>query len=93
MTLYLVKMRVPMLAFMGTSVWFFFILNLIKLPFVIPLGLITRESLIANLWFAPAMIAGSLIGIATFRRMNQVWFERIALVLSALASLWLVIRG
>jgi len=44
-------------------------------------------------WFAPAMIAGSLIGIATFRRMNQVWFERIALVLSALASLWLVIRG
>jgi len=93
MTLYLVKMRVPMLAFMGTSVWFFFILNLIKLPFVIPLGLITRESLIANVWFAPAMIAGSLIGIATFRRMNQVWFERIALVLSALASLWLVIRG
>ncbi len=93
MTLYLVKMRVPMLAFMGTSVWFFFILNLIKLPFVIPLGLITQQSLIANLWFAPAMIAGSLIGIATFRRMNQVWFERIALVLSALASLWLVIRG
>lgn len=93
MTLYLVKMRVPMLAFMGTSVWFFFILNLAKLPFVIPLGLITRESLIANLWFAPAMIAGSLIGIATFRRMNQVWFERIALVLSAAASLWLVIRG
>jgi len=68
-------------------------LNLIKLPFVIPLGLITRESLIVNVWFAPAMIAGSLIGIATFRRMNQVWFERIALVLSALASLWLVIRG
>ncbi len=36
MTLYLVKMRVPMLTFMGTSVWFFFILNVIKLPFVIP---------------------------------------------------------
>lgn len=93
MTLYLVKMRVPMLAFMGTSVWFFFVLNLAKLPFVIPLGLITRESLIANLWFAPAMVAGSLIGLATFRRMRQVWFERIALALSAAASLWLVISG
>jgi uncharacterized membrane protein YfcA len=93
MTLYLVKMRVPMLAFMGTSVWFFFILNLIKVPLVIPLGLITRESLIANLWFAPILVIGGFIGIFTFRRMNQTWFERIALTLSALASLWLVITG
>jgi len=93
MTLYLVKMRVPMLAFMGTSVWFFFILNLIKVPLVIPLGLITRESLIANLWFAPILVIGGFIGIFTFRRMNQTWFERTALILSALASLWLVITG
>lgn len=93
LSLYLIKMRVPMLAFMGTSVWFFFILNLIKLPIIIPLGLITRESLISNLLFAPLIIVGALIGIATFRRMNQVWFDRIALTLSALASLWLVIHG
>jgi uncharacterized membrane protein YfcA len=93
LSLYLIKMRVPMLAFMGTSVWFFFILNLIKLPIIIPLGLITRESLISNLLFAPLIIAGALIGIATFRRMNQVWFDRIALTLSALVSLWLVIHG
>ena len=32
MTLYLVKMRVSMLAFMGTSAWFFFVLNVIKVP-------------------------------------------------------------
>lgn len=93
MTLYLVKMRVPMLTFMGTSVWFFFILNLIKLPFVIPLGLITPQSLMANLWFAPLLVAGTILGITTFRRMNQTWFERVALALSALASLWLVIHG
>ena len=93
MTLYLVKMRVPMLAFMGTSVWFFFILNLIKVPLVVPLGLITPESLLAGVWFAPVLVAGGFIGIFTFRRMNQMWFERIALALSALASLWLVIRG
>ena len=93
MTLYLVKMRVPMLTFMGTSVWFFFILNVIKLPFVIPLGLITQESLLTGLWFIPALVVGALLGITAFRRMNQIWFERIALTLSALASLWLVIRG
>jgi len=93
MTLYLVKMRVPMLAFMGTSVWFFFILNLIKVPLVVPLGLITQQSLIANLWFAPVLVIGAFIGIFSFRRMDQIWFERIALAISALASLWLVIHG
>lgn len=93
MSLYLIKMRVPMLAFMGTSVWFFFILNILKLPIIVPLGLITRESLIANLWFAPVIVVGALVGIATFRRMNQAWFERIALTLSALASIWLIIHG
>ena len=93
MTLYLITMRVPMLAFMGTSAWFFFILNLIKVPIVLPLGLITQESLIANLWFAPLIIVGALIGIASFRRMNQTWFERIALTLSAAASVWLIIHG
>ena len=93
MTLYLIKMRVPMLAFLGTNVWFFFILNLIKVPLIISLGLITPQSLLANLWFAPVIVLGTILGITTFRRMNQTWFERIALTLSALASLWLVIRG
>lgn len=93
MSLYLVKMRVPMLVFMGTSAWFFFLLNLIKLPFIAPLGLINAQSLLASVWFVPVIIVGALVGIATFRRMNQVWFERIALVLSAGASLWLVIHG
>ena len=42
---------------------------------------------------ADALVVGALLGITAFRRMNQIWFERIALTLSALASLWLVIRG
>jgi hypothetical protein len=66
---------------------------LIKVPIVVPLGLITPESLLANLWFAPVLVVGGFIGIFTFRRMNQVWFDRIALTLSALASVWLVIHG
>ena len=82
-----------MLTFMGTSVWLCFVLSVIELPFVSPLVLITRESLLIGLWFIPSLVVGALLGITAFRRMNQIWFERIALTLSALASLWLVIRG
>ena len=38
MSLYLINMRVSMLAFMGTSAWFFFFLNLLKIPVVVAVG-------------------------------------------------------
>lgn len=93
MTLYLVKMRVSMLAFMGTSAWFFFILNLLKVPFVAGLHLLTWDSLLISARFAPAMIVGGLVGALAFRRMNPKVFTTVALTLSALAALWLIVMG
>ena len=93
MTLYLVKMRVSMLAFMGTSAWFFFVLNVIKIPVIGGLGFITRETLIADLWLAPLIVIGALVGVAVFRRMNEQVFTYIALALSTLAALWLIVHG
>lgn len=93
MSVYLVKMRVSMLAFMGTSVWFFFILNVIKVPFVVGLGFIDSASLMANLWFTPVLVVGAGIGALAFRGMSAVVFTRIALGLSVLASLWLIVKG
>ncbi len=93
MSIYLVRMRVPMLVFMGTSTWFFFVLNMSKVPFVLALGLITSDSLIANLCFAPLLGLGAISGYFVFRRMSPVIFVRVALFLSAVASAWLVIHG
>lgn len=93
MTLYLVKMRVPMLAFMGTSAWFFFVVNLLKVPVIVGLGFVTSESLIADLWLAPFIVVGALIGVAVFRRMNERLFTNIALALSAIAAIWLILHG
>lgn len=93
MTIYLIRMRVPMMAFMGTAAWFFFILNCAKVPFVIGLGLLTWESLLFDLWFVPLIVAGAFVGIFVFRRMTPLWFTRIALGLSGIAAVYLVIFG
>ena len=93
MTLYLVKMRVSMLAFMGTSAWFFFMLNVLKVPFVVGLDLLTWDSLLVSARFAPAMLVGGLVGAFVFRKMNPKVFTAVALTLSALAALWLIIMG
>lgn len=93
MSLYLVSMRVPMLAFMGTSAWFFFILNLIKVPIVVGLGLLVPDSLLVDLAFLPLLVVGAVLGVRVFKRFDQDVFNRVAVVLSAMAGVWLVVHG
>lgn len=93
MTLYLVNMRVSLLAFMGTSVWFFFFMNLLKMPFLVGLGFLNADTLIADLFFVPLVAIGAWIGVLVFKRMNERVFTITALVLSAVASVWLIIHG
>lgn len=93
MTLYLLNMRVSMLAFMGTFAWFFFILNAIKVPVLIGLGLVNGETLLASVWFLPVVILGALIGYLVFDRINERVFTAVALALSAVAAVWLIVHG
>jgi uncharacterized membrane protein YfcA len=91
MAIYLLAMRLPKLAFIGTSAVFFLLLNLFKVPFMIGLGLITTDSFKFNLMLAPAVLAGAFLGRWILPRVSQVWFERIALFLSAAAGLKLLV--
>src|SRR5690606_37833365 len=49
MALYLLAMRLPKMEFVGTAAYFFFLLNLFKMPFMINLGLIDARSITGNL--------------------------------------------
>lgn len=91
MAIYLLAMRLPKMAFVGTSAVFFLLLNLFKVPFMLGLGLITMDSFKFNLILAPAVLVGALIGRWILPRVSQVWFERLALILSAAAGLKLLI--
>lgn len=91
MAIYLLAMRLPKMAFVGTSAVFFLLLNLFKVPFMVGLGLITTDSFKFNLILAPAVLAGALLGRWILPRVSQVWFERLALILSAAAGLKLLI--
>ena len=90
MTIYLLAMRLPKLAFVGTASVFFLLLNLYKVPFMVGLGLITGESLRLNLLLAPAVLAGAWFGRWLLPRVSAKWFERLALFFSAAAGLKLL---
>ncbi len=91
MAIYLLAMRLPKMAFVGTAAVFFLLLNLFKVPFMIGLGLITTDSFSFNLALAPAVLAGALLGRWLLPRVPQIWFERTALALSAAAGLKLLL--
>jgi len=91
MILYLLAMRLPKMEFIGTGAVFFLCLNLFKAPFMAGLGMITPASIQANLYLAPAVLVGALTGRWVVHRINQQWFELIALALTLVAGLRLLV--
>ena len=90
MTLYLLRLGVTTSTFLGTVAWFFFTLNLIKLPFSIELGLVTPQSLVLSAALVPGIVAGAFVGRRLVLGMSRALFENLALGATAIAGVWLV---
>lgn len=90
MAIYLLAMRLPKMEYMGTGAVYFMLMNLFKVPFMMDLGLVNPASFTLNLWLAPAVLAGALLGKRILVKINQQVFENIALALAGLAGLKLL---
>jgi uncharacterized membrane protein YfcA len=91
MVVYLLAMRLPKLQFLGTAAWFFCLLNLLKVPFMVHLGLIDGTSLATNALLLPVVVLGALAGRWLVQRLNQERFEALALALSLLAGVKMLV--
>lgn len=87
MMLYLLAMRLPKIVFVGTAAWYFFLLNLFKVPFSASLGLISPATLGVALPLGLAGMLGAYLGRPIVERLNQRTFELIALGLTLAAAL------
>ncbi len=92
MTLYLVAKGVEKRRFVGTGAWFFFGVNLCKVPFSVGLGLLGWGDVRRALLLAPLVLAGGLVGLHSLRRMSQRVFERAVLLASAVSAVALLVR-
>jgi uncharacterized membrane protein YfcA len=90
MALYFLAVALPKMEFVGTSAWFFFILNLFKVPFSAGLGLIHRDTLLLNALLIPAIILGLFAGRWLIRRVSQRLFDSLLLAFAAAAALRLL---
>ena len=92
MSLYLLSSGLGVLGFLGTGAWFFLVVNAFKLPFSAGLGLISVEALALDAVLAPALLLGAALGRACISRIDAARFEQVVLLVTALASLNLLLR-
>jgi hypothetical protein len=89
MNLYLLSKRLPKEEFVATGAWFFFIVNLTKVPIYIWYELFSARSLAFNALMAPAVLAGALTGRWIIHHIPQRVFEALVIVLTAISTLLL----
>ncbi|MCX6969832.1 MAG: sulfite exporter TauE/SafE family protein [Verrucomicrobia bacterium] len=93
MTVYLLACRLPKYEFVGTAAWFFFIVNVIKVPFSASLGLINGPSLWLNFLLIPGIAVGVVAGRFLLGKINQQAFEWLMIVFSLAGGLRLILAG
>ena len=91
MIVYLIAMNLEKREFIGTAAWFFFIVNLIKVPFSASLGLITSSSLTFDLLLFPAVLTGAITGIITVKMVSQKLFRTVVIGLAVVSSVLLFV--
>ena len=73
--IYFLSMRLPKEKYMGTTAWFFLLINWIKLPLFVAQGRITMQSVCLDIWMLPVLLAGAAAGILLFKKMPQKVFN------------------
>jgi uncharacterized membrane protein YfcA len=91
MGLYLLAVALPKDAFVGTSAWFFLLINVLKVPFSAQLGFIEPATLAFNALLIPVILSGLFLGRALVAKVPQKVFDSLILAFAILASLKLIL--
>ncbi len=91
MSLYLLSAGFRKLGFLGTSAWFFLIVNTSKVPFSVGLGLIDGSSLLLDAGLVLFVVPGALLGRALAHRINQALFDQLVLAATVVGGVQLLL--
>ncbi|HLL35408.1 MAG TPA: sulfite exporter TauE/SafE family protein [Streptomyces sp.] len=92
MAMYLLSAGFRKLGFLGTSAFFFLIVNVSKVPFSAGLGLIDGSSLLLDAALVLFVVPGALLGKWAVGRIDQRLFEQLVIAATVLGALQLLLR-
>ncbi|MFJ6539763.1 sulfite exporter TauE/SafE family protein [Streptomyces sp. NPDC091385] len=91
MSMYLLSAGFRKLGFLGTSAFFFLIVNVSKVPFSAALGLIDGHSLLLDAALLVFVVPGAFIGKWAVNRINQQLFDRLVVAATIVGALELLL--
>jgi uncharacterized protein len=90
MVIYLLAMKLPKYEFIGTSAWFFMILNWIKVPIFMSEGRIAATTFAVDSCMLPLIVGGAVAGLIILKRVPQKWFNIAMQIFAASAAIKLL---
>jgi uncharacterized membrane protein YfcA len=91
--LYILSMRLPKNSFIGTTAWFFFFLNIFKVPFhIFSWHTITMSTFHLDLLMIPAVIAGAFAGKRIVKMIPEKAYRYFIFIVIFLSSLMLLVK-
>ena len=92
MAVFLLSMRLPKNSFVGTTAWFFLIVNYLKLPIQILFWKnITAKTLLFDLTLVPVVIIGAVLGIFLIKKIPEPVYRKIIMFLTLVSTVLLFI--
>ena len=83
---YLLARRYEKQTFLGTTAWFFMIINLIKLPLQIFFwGNVTLQTAVISVVMIPAIFIGAVLGVAVIKRIPEKPFRWVVIGMTAVS--------
>lgn len=83
---YLLEIKLDKRKLVATAAWLFFLINLLKLPTYVGLGLITPATLVQSAWAALAIPVGTLLGVWAHQRIPERPFTAVIYLTAAVAA-------
>jgi len=91
MAVYLLSMRLPKYSFVGTSAWFFLVVNYLKIPLqVFVWENISATTLLLNAITIPFMIIGAVIGIYFVKKVPEKSYRIFIIAVTILSTVMLL---
>jgi uncharacterized membrane protein YfcA len=92
MAVYLLAMKLPKNSFVGTSAWFYLIVNYLKIPIQVFMWKnITLETLMFDLTLVPVIVIGAIAGILLVKKISEPIYRKVIMVLTLVSAVFLFI--
>lgn len=91
MAVYLLSMRLPKNAFIGTTAWFFLVVNWFKVPFhIFSWHTINLNTILFDLVTLPVIILGAVLGIFVVKKLSENTYRWFIIVMTVVAAVFML---